>query len=73
MCACTIKGTHHANEARFEKWNLGRTDWTLVPKGGKRALFELFDFLYISLPEVYSVMTREFILAMKIQQVASNS
>lgn len=57
---------HHANEARFEKWRLGRRGLSFPGEGGE-ALFELFVSFPISLSEVYSVMTTEFILAMKIQ------
>ena len=57
---------HHANEARFEKWYLGRRGLSSLGGGGE-ALYELFVSFHISLSEVYSVMTTEFILAMKIQ------
>ena len=42
------------------------------PREGGEAMFELFVSLHISLSEVYTVTTKEFILAMKIQQVALN-
>ena len=47
----------------------GLTGLSFLREGGE-ALFELFVSLHISSSEVYSVITREFILAMKIQQVA---